>query len=344
MDFKNINISFVDNELDTHISNNRSLIVSLKNLQKNQYNNRELWQFKYLTLLIDKIGQADSESNILTCKFDVLIEYKQEFEDEIDLIKKECKVKKKKCNCTRCKENRKKVTFSNQVQNILKYQHDKLRGYYSNTGIKTCYVCNAQYAVMAKDEKKGRNINSKIINQERDKAKFELDHILPKSIFPCFSISLYNLLPICPPCNKIKTNNEIDVSNILTKVKYKITIKSLQQYYKGEGQLEIEVLDETNENANKQLSRVFDLKGIYRNHIDVIEELIERKIKYTDKYKEMLARSFPGIVGTEKNIDDRLIIGTYGKEEGFLKRPLSKFIHDINDQLDSFTGYYNKIK
>ncbi|EHO09373.1 hypothetical protein VSP10_12340 [Myroides odoratimimus] len=345
MDFKNVDISIEEHSLNSHINNNQSLIQSIKALQKNQYNNIDIWQFKYLQLLVNKLLLTDTSVNILTCKFHVLLDYKVEFEDIRDLNKEVCSRRsKKKCNCEVCKENRKKMYFSNKVQGILKYEHNKLRGYYANCGVKVCYICNAQYAVMAKDEKKVKNSNYKKVNQERDKAKFELDHLLSKSIFPCFSISLFNLLPICPPCNKIKSNREIDVTNIFTKLKYKITIDSFRKYYKGEGKLNIEVFDETSRIPNEQLSTVFDLVGIYQNHTDVIEELIERKIKYTDKYKEVLARSFPGIVGTEKNIEDRLVIGTYSKKEGFLKRPLSKFIHDINDQLDSFTGYYDKIK
>lgn len=37
-----------------------------------------------------------------------------------------------------------------------------------------------------------------------------IDHYLPKSIFPEFSVLSYNLIPCCPECNNLKSNHWID--------------------------------------------------------------------------------------------------------------------------------------
>lgn len=42
----------------------------------------------------------------------------------------------------------------------------------------------------------------------------ELDHFLPKSIFPFFAVSIYNLIPVCHTCNHTKSNDQVvDIIN-----------------------------------------------------------------------------------------------------------------------------------
>lgn len=81
-------------------------------------------------------------------------------------------------------------------------------------GIKTCVYCNAQFAVTAETEpsltpamikKRGKRRGRK--PQPRPailRANYELDHNLPKSVYPYLCTNFYNLIPCCSSCNKHK--------------------------------------------------------------------------------------------------------------------------------------------
>lgn len=309
----------------------KSVLVDYKNRsaniknELNSYKNsfsEDKWENKYLNYLINNFDE------ILTCKFSDLKIHKTEFLKIIDLKNENCNCKDS--NCQRCNDNKLKSNFSTILQQKLNYSNSNFREIISRKGLKTCYICNAQYAMLVTEEIKQVQ-NS--VRQERDIAKFQIDHYFPKSIYPAFSISLSNLYPICGYCNSIKHNNEYDLSDVNSTLKYNLDVETLQKYLSGHSETLELILNDDSE-GEKKISKVFDLKGIYNNHIDEIEELIERKIKYQDTYKNILVKRFPKITLSNKNIDDRLMLGTYSKDEGFYKRPLSKFIHDINDQLD----------
>ncbi|WP_312067512.1 hypothetical protein [Empedobacter sp.] len=298
--------------------------TNIKN-ELNSYKNsfsEDKWENKYLNYLINNFDE------ILTCKFSDLKIHKTEFLKIINLKNDNCNCKDP--NCQKCNDNKLKSNFSMILQKKLNYSNSNLREIISKKGLKTCYICNAQYAMLATEEIKQVQ-NS--VRQERDIAKFQIDHYYPKSIYPAFAISLSNLYPICAYCNQIKNDNEYDLSNVNANLKFSLDINSLKKYlWNNQNKLKLILKDDSI--GKKKISDVFDLKGIYNNHLDEIEELIERKVKYQESYKKVLVRRFRGLNISSKNIDNRLMLGTYDKNEGFYKRPLSKFIHDINDQLD----------
>ncbi|MGV0831983.1 hypothetical protein ACTS9D_07075 [Empedobacter brevis] len=300
------------------------------------FTNVNSWQYKYLDFLILKFDK------ILICNFSELNVIKDEIVDIKNLSKEECQIindteeqADKKCECDTCRENNSKSDFSTRLQKILKYSNENLRNVISKKGLKTCYICNAQYAILALNEANQQQDNSiEGELQKREKAKFQIDHYYPKSLYPALSISLSNLYPICGYCNQIKNDNEYDLNDINYHLKYSLDIKSLQDYLSNNENL-LELILKDNSLSDKKISEIFDLKGVYNNHLDEVEELIQRKIKYQESYKEKLVESYPELTLSNKNIDNRLILGTYSKEEGIYKRPLSKFLHDINDQLDA---------
>lgn len=62
-------------------------------------------------------------------------------------------------------------------------------------GLRTCPYCNANYTIVSA---KGR-------------FRADLEHFFPKSKYPYLSVTLYNLFPSCPTCNKLKG----DFANVL---------------------------------------------------------------------------------------------------------------------------------
>lgn len=89
-------------------------------------------------------------------------------------------------------------------------------------GIKTCVYCNAQYAITAETEapissaflkKRGKSKRASIQSRSAVlRANYELDHNLPKSIYPYLCTNFYNLIPCCSSCNKHKSDRYLDFS------------------------------------------------------------------------------------------------------------------------------------
>lgn len=257
-------------------------------------------------LLIETLDELDASRNSL----DKIINFSK---------KLTCsrKVERKNCNkCYECKKNKLNSEFSKRVIKALNYQPSALYPYFQGLTNSACYICNAQYTLVA-------NTKSKI------KFIFEFDHYYPKSLYPALSISLHNLIPICGSCNRFKGNRKLDISRMYENLKFRIDSESLTGHITQNSKLVIQINDLT------KISDKFYLHGIYENHIDYIEELIQRKLKYNKSYKSSLEKKFGQIVGSLENIDTRLELGTYISEDGIYKRPLSKFLQDINEQLDT---------
>lgn len=249
------------------------------------------------------------------------------------------------CQCETCDDclaDLKKRKFHNSVMEILDYAYkgkNSLRKVYSKIGIKTCYICNAQYALAIEPET-STDASSK---QKRYAAKFQFDHYLPKNEYPALSISLYNLFPICSSCNQIKGDREIgidffssDFSRWKDKFKFSILEGSLSEFLIRQKRLQIDFTDHYKYPEGMScLSDRYDIKGIYNTQIDLVEELIIRKLKYSDTYKDKLSGSFPELF-KNINIEDRIQLGTYTKVEDIHKRPMTKFLQDIDKQLEEY--------
>ena len=251
----------------------------------------------------------------------------------------------KNCNvCIVCLGNKQKKDFHNEIMTILNYAtkgKENLRKVYSKIGIKTCYICNAQYALTIEPETTlSFGADSK---QNRNAAKFQFDHYFPKDNYPALSISLYNLLPICSSCNLIKGDREIGIDFFSTEISkwdgkftFNILESTLTYFLLDQEPIQIDFIDKyVYPVGTTSLSSRYDIKGIYNTQIDIIEELIIRKLKYSDTYKDKLNISFPELF-KNINIDERIELGTYSKIEGIHRRPMSKFLQDINKQLDDY--------
>ncbi|RRA96510.1 hypothetical protein [Paenimyroides viscosum] len=302
-------IKFDKKEIDLYSKTNFDF-DKIKNLKRFNDVNYQKY-LRYLSLNI---------KSILTCSVDDLDKIAKNFKKIIDFKNKlKCtnRIGRKNCsNCSNCKKNILDNEFVSKIQEVLKYSSNSLSPYFKGRTNSACYICNAQYTIFANNSK-----GSKLI--------FEFDHYYPKSLFPGLSVSLYNLIPICGSCNKFKGNREYDIKRMHSNLKFELDNLSLGNYLTKGLKLSIKINDVTN------ISKKFYLSEIYEHHTDYIEELIQRKIKYNNAYKSKLEKKFGRIVGNFSAIENRLELGTYTSNEGIYKRPLSKFLQDINDQLNS---------
>ncbi len=186
--------------------------------------------------------------------------------------------------------------------------------------LKTCPYCNRNYTF--------------IVDEESGKLRPEIDHFYPKSIYPFLAMSFYNLIPSCPICNhtksiKIKENliNPYDIKDDDFKFTYKpidISFSEVESKKYNMDSFEIEF-----KNKNENID-IFKLDELYKQHKDIVVDLLMKKVYYPKSYIEELENNF----GFTKDEIYRYLLSNYKKDEDLHKRPLSKLIKDISEELD----------
>lgn len=194
------------------------------------------------------------------------------------------------------------------------------------TDDKVCPYCNRTYIEYVK----------------RDKlhVTYEMDHYYNKDDYPLLAVSLYNLIPVCPSCNRIKGTKKFlyypyDGKNSYGDSRFGYEIKGTD-FLTNSNDLEITI-----EYFNKELEKADNklyMKELYQTHKDVAQEII-RKCQYFGKgYVKSLMSTFPGEMFQNESEIYRLVFGNYFDEEDFGKRPLSKMTKDIADETLSILG------
>ena len=243
-----------------------------------------------------------------------------------------------------------KLGFRNKILETLDYTDLRSKfypKYFKQLGIKSCVYCNSQLTVSINSTehyltKKRRTHKTKITV----KAKFQVDHYLPKSDYPFLSISLFNLYPVCGSCNNCKSDKSLSFelyssdASLTTKSLYSFELKkgSVANYLLKKNIEEIETLFNDPEKTNRlstvegSLTDTFDIEGIYATQTDLVEELILKAQIYNSSYKDTLIKSFPHLF-TSASLANRVIIGNYCDPEEIHLRPMAKFTQDIAQQL-----------
>lgn len=251
--------------------------------------------------------------------------FRKEFKDEILKYKKANKDDKKNTSFGLFKE--KMQYFYKSFFDDNYSGNEKEFSNYSNGGwltkkldIITCPYCNKQYTFTIY---KGLN---------KLKTRPQLDHFFPKSKYPFFALSFYNLIPSCPTCNHIKSEEEIDIHPYMagfdTQCKFIVgTIdgSDFNSWVMGKRNVTIKFSSQ-----NRNIKRL-GLSELYNEHMDYVEEIIDKCLAYNDSYYESLINSFSGLGKTEEEID-RIIWGNYFEVADYKRRPLSKITKDILEQ------------
>ena len=198
---------------------------------------------------------------------------------------------------------------------------DKLK-FIQNINLGSCPYCNRNYIF---------NINKK------GSIKPEIDHFYPKSIYPYLAVSYFNLIPSCPTCNGFGAKEGKDtfytypISNPYelneNDFKFSISPESID-FFNVESKkydfnsFEIEL------NGNKANLEIFKLEELYKQHKDIVLELLIKKAYYPKSYIEELKK-----FGFTEDEIYRYLLCNYKKNEDLHKRPLSKLIKDISEEL-----------
>jgi len=232
--------------------------------------------------------------------------------------------------------NSKQTHFGEKITWAFRYKDfrgEKLILLAEKQNIKTCLYCNSQYTLT--------------VEHKKDKAAlFQFDHFFPKSKYPYFSISLYNLIPSCPSCNLNKSATCYDLKDFVhpymedfhNKFIFKIPdighIQLLQGITPDKRHLKPSIYP-PNSTRVKNYNKEFRLTGIYRRHTDIVEEVYKSAYAYKNKGKEALLdlvnENGRKIFNSKEEIE-RLLLKNFTLEEDINKRPLSKFMQDMAKQ------------
>jgi hypothetical protein len=75
-----------------------------------------------------------------------------------------------------------------------------------------------------------------------------------------------------------------------------------------------------------------EIKAIYSQHVDVVEEMVWKAKIYNQSYQNSLRAAFLKYHPSPADFN-RFILGNYTNPKDIHKRPLSKFVQDIARQL-----------
>lgn len=198
--------------------------------------------------------------------------------------------------------------------------------------VKTCPYCNRNFIQMV--EAKGAEEGEQ---EEKYKSFFELDHFLDKDTYPMFSVSLYNLIPVCPSCNRVKSTQKFeyypyDSANGSDDLRFHYVIMG-EDFLKDESLIKIEL-----EKRSPEMTRSIDglyLEKLYEGHKDLVQEIAGKVRFFGDDYLKSVCSQFPDLF---RDVEEayRILYGNYYEAADFPKRPLSKFTRDIYE--DSVGG------
>lgn len=179
--------------------------------------------------------------------------------------------------------------------------------------VRTCPYCNRAYTFTVKG---------------RSSVRPEFDHFYPKSKYPYFALSFYNLVPSCHICNHIKGEKIINIHPYEKEFgnNYKFLLDPLEVMLENE-------VSHVNIDPNNNNIEVFMLNELYNHHLDYINEIVDKARAYNSDYYNGLIESFQQLGACPSEIN-RYIWGCYLEVVEHGKRPLSKLTKDILDQLD----------
>lgn len=210
-----------------------------------------------------------------------------------------------------------RVLYNVFVSNVY-MQKDKFDGlkFVNDIGIQTCPYCNRAYI---------QSVN------KRGVVRPQIDHFYPKSIYPYLGLSFYNLIPSCSVCNGTTAKGERDSLKDGLVSPYEIKNDDFLFSF------DLITLNNFRVKINKKINTnddYFKLEEFYKHHGDIVYELYTKLFREeTKEHFELLQKSLSGI-GFDLDEVYKFITCGYMSNEDLHKRPLSKLIKDISEELN----------
>ncbi|WP_457744023.1 hypothetical protein [Sulfurimonas sp.] len=177
-------------------------------------------------------------------------------------------------------------------------------------------------------------------------ATAQLDHFFDKKKYPFLAVSMYNLIPSCATCNQRKSSKQENIFypynesfNDNAKFVYTFKVNNEKGAILDIKNIKLEIqakknISEKNEDKILEHKKMFNLENLYNEHKEIVLELIQKREIYPDSYIDELLNQYEGIFFNNREDVLRLITCGYVDDKDLHKRPLSKLIKDISEELE----------
>ena len=198
-----------------------------------------------------------------------------------------------------------------------------------NIGLGSCPYCNRNYISVLTKEDKGDK-----------KTRPQLDHFYPKAIYPFLACSFYNLIPSCSTCNLMKSDKDSFLDELISPYELDSNAFKFSYILNNTDILNIGIQDSIKYDYKKSINIIFDKKNemnekyfeldkLYnQEHRDIVIELLVKKAYYPQSYIKELSN-----FGFSQDEIYRYLFSNYNQDEDLHKRPLSKLVKDISNEL-----------
>lgn len=230
-------------------------------------------------------------------------------------------------------DTNKSINFTNEekdkANSIYKYFRSKWAyALVEKLDISSCPYCNRNF----------------IVNFNKNETTVQLDHFFDKSTYPYLAISLYNLIPSCSTCNQRKSSSKKEIlypyeDDFNKKAKFTHFFNNKNEennqysiFSKERISLDLNPINKDDLKTENTIETL-RLKELYNEHKDIVVELIQKAEMYNDSYIDELMTNYEGTIFKNREDLMRLITCGYINDEDINKRPLSKLIKDISEEL-----------
>lgn len=183
-----------------------------------------------------------------------------------------------------------------------------------NSGLTVCPYCNRDYI-----NYRGENISGA-----------QLDHFFGKLDYPLFAVCLYNLVPVCGNCNRIKSNQTAEFASPFDE-----TIdweNDITFHYESDIRNAAKIIIKSNHVTIQNNIEKMRIKEAYQNHDVEVKELLEKKKIYSQTQSQEFQDVLHKINVSEQEIK-LAIFGPRITKEAIRRKPLSKMLSDLHKKL-----------
>lgn len=185
------------------------------------------------------------------------------------------------------------------------------------TGLTVCPYCNREYI----------NCRSK------KAAGAQLDHFYPRSKYPVFSVCLYNLVPVCGNCNRLKSRHVMRLASPFDEnIDWDNNIRFSYELV----DLNKKRITITAKESVKQNIDTMCIEEAYQIHDVEVDELLNKFQMYSrtqfEEFKHILSQAEM----TESEMK-QMVFGTRITEGDMKKKPLGRMFRDLERELGIYT-------
>lgn len=180
-----------------------------------------------------------------------------------------------------------------------------------NSGLTVCPYCNRDYINCRSDNVSGA----------------QLDHFFEKIDYPLFALCLYNLVPVCGNCNRIKSKQNIEFAS-----PFDVDIdweNDVTFHYAADNKNGSRIIISSEHKTVKNNIEKMRIEEAYQIHDADVEELLEKKRIYCQTQQQEFRKVLHKVDLTEREIK-LAVFGPKITKETMKTKPLGKMMSDLH--------------